>query len=270
MKTLLLGLLISISFFGLSQSVGIGTNTPNTSALLDVSSNNKGMLVPRMTTANRTSISNPATGLLVYDTNLGEFWFYNGTSWQSLGGSKLRSIYIPANGLTYTGSGATMAQWGITLTNTASATPGIIIPRPVDWDSTKAFTITLHYSFPTLTAGTIISWRILAGSTDVNASPGDAGTGWDSYDFYQAMDATPASISAAPGRINLAKSQSWTATYSAQFNTWYVGTSVTTNNEFSNDPMWHFKFQRGNAVSNGEGYTGALTINGVSLSYTAK
>ena len=67
-----------------SQSVGIGTTTPNTSSMLDVSATNKGMLVPRMSTAQRTSIASPAKGLLVFDNDLSSFFFYNGTAWTQL------------------------------------------------------------------------------------------------------------------------------------------------------------------------------------------
>ena len=54
------------------------------SAQLDVSATDKGMLVPRMTTAQRTLIASPAMGLLVYDTDTGSFWFHNGTAWAHL------------------------------------------------------------------------------------------------------------------------------------------------------------------------------------------
>ena len=67
-----------------SQSVGIGTTTPNTSSMLDVSATNKGMLVPRMSTAQRTAIASPAKGLLVFDNDVSSFFFYNGTAWTQL------------------------------------------------------------------------------------------------------------------------------------------------------------------------------------------
>lgn len=71
------------------NNVGIGTISPDASAKLDVSSNNQGVLVPRMTAAQRTAISNPATGLLVYQTDgTSGFYFYNG-SWISLSTDKL-------------------------------------------------------------------------------------------------------------------------------------------------------------------------------------
>lgn len=68
-------------------NVGIGTTAPSNSSILELSSTNKGFLVPRMTAAQRTGITSPATGLLVYQTD-GEtgFWFYNGTIWKQLGG----------------------------------------------------------------------------------------------------------------------------------------------------------------------------------------
>ncbi|MES2881293.1 MAG: hypothetical protein V4676_04035 [Bacteroidota bacterium] len=67
------------------QSVGIGTTTPNTSAILDVSSTTKGLLLPRMTAAQRTAIATPAAGLLVYETTSNTFYVYNGTAWVQLG-----------------------------------------------------------------------------------------------------------------------------------------------------------------------------------------
>jgi len=67
-----------------AQNVGIGTPTPNTSALLDITSTNKGLLIPRMTTSQRLTISTPANGLMVYDTDKNEFYHYNGTGWRSI------------------------------------------------------------------------------------------------------------------------------------------------------------------------------------------
>ncbi len=69
------------------QSVAIntdGTNADN-SALLDIKSNSKGILIPRLTAAEKTAISSPATGLLIYQTNTSAgFYYYNGSSWTPL------------------------------------------------------------------------------------------------------------------------------------------------------------------------------------------
>jgi len=51
------------------------------SAMLDIKSINKGLLIPRLTTTQRNTISSPATGLLVFDTTEGKFYFYNGSGW---------------------------------------------------------------------------------------------------------------------------------------------------------------------------------------------
>jgi hypothetical protein len=74
------------SLFTLShsnQNIGIGTTSPNASALLDVSSTTKGFLPPRMTTTQKNAISSPAAGLVVYDTTLSKLCVYT-TAWQTI------------------------------------------------------------------------------------------------------------------------------------------------------------------------------------------
>jgi len=57
--------------------VGIGTSTPNTSAMLDISNTAKGLLIPRMTAAQRSAIILPANGLIVYQTDVDAGFYYN-------------------------------------------------------------------------------------------------------------------------------------------------------------------------------------------------
>jgi hypothetical protein len=78
-------LLISYPFTAIGQ-IGIGTITPNPSAIMDMTSQNQGMLTPRMTTVQRKAIANPANGLLVFDTDLNSFEYYNGpnTRWERM------------------------------------------------------------------------------------------------------------------------------------------------------------------------------------------
>jgi PKD-like domain len=64
-----------------AQNIGIGTTTPAASAALDVTSNSKGFLPPRMTTAQRNTISSPAAGLIIYNTDCNAFNYWNGTAW---------------------------------------------------------------------------------------------------------------------------------------------------------------------------------------------
>jgi len=69
----------------LAQSVGIGTSTPDPSARLDVSDNQRGILIPRLTTAERDAITNPARSLLIYNIDCDEYQYYiPGTGWVSL------------------------------------------------------------------------------------------------------------------------------------------------------------------------------------------
>jgi hypothetical protein len=64
-------------------NVGIGTTTPVSSAILDVSSTTKGFLPPRMTSAQRSAISSPAQGLVVYQTDAYKgIYSYDGAAWQ--------------------------------------------------------------------------------------------------------------------------------------------------------------------------------------------
>jgi FG-GAP repeat len=78
-------LLAMLPCLALAQSnIGIGTATPNASAMLDISSTGKGLLIPRFTTPNRNGIAGPAKGLMVYDSTLNTFVFYNGTFWTEL------------------------------------------------------------------------------------------------------------------------------------------------------------------------------------------
>jgi hypothetical protein len=97
MKRLLLLLLSIITYCtAFSQNVGIGTTSPHASAALDLNSTSKGILIPRMTTAQRTAIISPAAGLMVYDITSNSFWFYNGTTWSGVSGSGSLSLPFDA------------------------------------------------------------------------------------------------------------------------------------------------------------------------------
>jgi uncharacterized protein (TIGR02145 family) len=103
--------ILTIAFIGLSTAtaqVGIGTETPDPSATLDLTSSSQGFLPPRMTEAQRNNITTPATGLMVYCTNCGtdgELQVYNGTTWTNLVGGATAAVPIPtvigANGVVW-------------------------------------------------------------------------------------------------------------------------------------------------------------------------
>ena len=68
---------------GLAQGIAINLDNsqPHASAMLDIKSSNKGLLIPRMSTGSRNAIAGPATGLLVYDSTLKSFFAFDGTAW---------------------------------------------------------------------------------------------------------------------------------------------------------------------------------------------
>ncbi len=72
-------LLASFNPLFAQNNVGIGTISPDVSAALDISSSNKGLLVPRLGSLQRLGISNAANGLLVYDTDVDCFFYNSGT-----------------------------------------------------------------------------------------------------------------------------------------------------------------------------------------------
>tara|TARA_R100001509_G_scaffold163602_1_gene138566 strand:- start:2249 stop:2959 length:711 start_codon:yes stop_codon:yes gene_type:complete len=66
-----------------SDSVGIGTASPNAAAVLDVASTSKGLLLPRMDQTQRQAMANVA-GMLVWDTTNSKMYVNNGGGWDSV------------------------------------------------------------------------------------------------------------------------------------------------------------------------------------------
>jgi hypothetical protein len=101
MKKILLviiGLLLSAALY--SQSIGIGNSDfiPSSSAALEIRSNNKGLLIPRMSFSDKNAISNPSNGLLLYQTDeMFGFYYYNGTKWELLGTNLNDKDFDPTN-----------------------------------------------------------------------------------------------------------------------------------------------------------------------------
>lgn len=93
MKTILTILLIQLLFSFSFYTQGVGINLtgagPNNNAILDVSSDDKGVLITRLTTVARTTLGTalglPDNGMLVYDKDLLVFYFWDGTQWVLVG-----------------------------------------------------------------------------------------------------------------------------------------------------------------------------------------
>ena len=75
-------LLFSIT---INAQVGIGTTNPHVSALLELNSENSGLLIPRMIELQRDDINNPTAGLLIYQTDGNKgFYYFDGSAWLAL------------------------------------------------------------------------------------------------------------------------------------------------------------------------------------------
>jgi len=85
MKYLLLIISVAISI-ATSAQMGIGVSEPDASAQLEVASVSRGLLMPRMTLAQRDAIASPAISLMIYQTdNHAGYYFYTGSEWTRLG-----------------------------------------------------------------------------------------------------------------------------------------------------------------------------------------
>lgn len=90
MKTFILTLAAIATTANIYAQIGINTDAsdPDNSAILDIKSTESGLLIPRISESQRNNINNPATGLIIYQTDITEgFFYYNGTSWTAVAGS---------------------------------------------------------------------------------------------------------------------------------------------------------------------------------------
>ena len=108
--------MFQFTYLQAQNNIGIGTTTPNAKALLDLTANDKGLLVPRVTTTQRIAINpvgNADASLLVYDTNDSLFYFWNSAQWVPFpqeGGSNNIALNFDANTgvLSLTDNGGTL------------------------------------------------------------------------------------------------------------------------------------------------------------------
>lgn len=89
-----ISLFCTLFFLTSYAQVGIGTENPDDSSLLELKSDSQGMLTPRMTSTQRTAIASPAEGLLVYDTDETAFYFYTSGTWKPIGSAEKRNNYV--------------------------------------------------------------------------------------------------------------------------------------------------------------------------------
>ena len=183
MKKILILLVIFTTVASMAQSVGINTDgsAANASAMLDVSSTTKGFLPPRMTGAQRATITSPAQGLMIYCTDCGssgEPQYYDGTQWKNLiGGTATTSTQSVTIGTQVW----TTINLDVTTYSDGTAIPQVTDPTAWAALTTGAWCYYNNESANGTTYGKLYNWYAVAGIHDTDFNTPNkvlAPTGW--------------------------------------------------------------------------------------------
>lgn len=172
-NTITLIFILTICSFSFAQ-VGIGTPTPNASAMLDIKSTEGGLLIPRMTETERDAITSPEKSLIIYQTDATEgFYYFDGNSWVALGGA-----------------GTADADWTIVgndMYNANVGNVGIGTPTPTNLFHLKGVTSPEQLFEPSVPAQTVTlldqnfnsSSSISEDGTNSGCGSGESTYGWE-------------------------------------------------------------------------------------------
>lgn len=121
------------------SQVGIGTTTPNSSSILDLTSTSAGFLPPRMTTLQRDAITAPAVGLLIYNTTINCIEWWSGSLWYNACGTTFQAT-IPTNSLCI---GKTISKTPCSMVAGATLNDDSTTPLGVEYDWSNATNTTI-------------------------------------------------------------------------------------------------------------------------------
>ena len=191
--TLLLSLISTLTY----SQVGIGTNTPHSSSIVDVSATNKALLLPRLTSEQRAGISSPANGLVIFCTNCGtngEIQVYSTNAWKNVLGNNTTTslatlVTDAASNISYTtatsGGNITYSETSVTAKGvcwSTSQNPTTSNSKTTDGTGTGSFTS----SITGLAANTTYYVRAYATNT--------AGTSYGSEVTFNSLAPIPATF----------------------------------------------------------------------------
>jgi hypothetical protein len=196
---LILGVFFAVT---VSAQTGIGTTTPDASAKLEVSANNKGFLPPRVTLTSGTdnsTIPNPATGLLVYNTGnnpnlVAGYYYWNGANWATIAnatGSGVSASYMRGS--------RTAAQ------TTGLSTNGLVAFTQIDQVAGQDISLNTSTGQITLAAGR--TYRLQAQVPNFQTSNADARPQFGWYN-----ETTGTYIGSASAAYSAASTAGWGAT----------------------------------------------------------
>lgn len=237
-----------VGLYAGNNQVGINADgaSPDNSAILDVKANNRGVLIPRISTIARNQIPSPANGLFIYNTTTNQFNFYNGNFWY-----EIESTIVSATiGSQAVGGGVSISTLPDAMPDNSAmldvndVTRGILIPRTTPDHIPVPATGLIIYDISTelLSFFDGNQWRTLCAiSTGVSGAGGSQGsTGFTiKYDNSCAHHSAILDISATnkglliPRLSNAQRNEILPATGLAIYNT------SSNNIEFFNGSEWH-------------------------------
>lgn len=250
MKKILILLAIFTTVATTAQSVGINDDgsAANASAILDLKSTTQGFLPPRMTGAQRATITSPAQGLMIYCTDCGisgEPQYYDGTQWKNLiGGTATTSTARVTIGT---------QVWATVNLDVTTYRDGTTIPQvtdPTQWSNltTGAWCYYNNNSSSGTTYGKLYNWYAVAGIHDADPNTPNkvlAPTGWHlpTDAEWTTLTNTLGGIIVAGGKLKATGTSLWDT----------PNTDATNSSGFSGLPGG---FRNFNGTFNGIGYNG--------------
>ncbi|SFB96379.1 hypothetical protein SAMN05421780_102115 [Flexibacter flexilis DSM 6793] len=165
---------VLVAVLGMMQAshaqVGIGTAFPNNNAILELSTNNKGLLMPRLNTTQRDAmgLATSDEGMVIYNTTLGKMQFWNGAAWSDIGagGAGIQNQFAAAQAADYWISGnarigANLTVDGVVNVNTTSTGTKMLLYDAGAYDfATGIASAEYWFSVPNSTA----QYRFYAGT----------------------------------------------------------------------------------------------------------